>query len=229
MSDLLLFAVFFLAGLNWLAVSKYWSLLEYLTKPGTMIALMLWASNASDLFDPSTHPNQSINWFLIGILFSIGGDVFLMLPNERFIAGLISFFLAHIAYIIGLNPSLPPLNIVSLIIIILIIFTVRPIYRTIDTRLSEREMGSLRIPIRAYTLVISLMLYSALMTFVRPEWDPLPAILVGGGALLFFISDTLIAWDRFVQPLTNRDLKVMVSYHLGQIGLIAGSVIHFAG
>ncbi|MGD2156446.1 MAG: lysoplasmalogenase [Anaerolineales bacterium] len=229
MNEYLLITVFLLAGLDWLSVFKDWKPLEYITKPGTMIALLIWMSMASRLFPFGTPPHQNTNlvWFIVGLLFSISGDIFLMLPNERFIPGLIAFLFAHIAYIIGLNQSFPPMNIVSLILIILILITVSRIHRNIDLQLSGSARSYLRIPILAYTVVISLMLLSALMTYVRPEWEALPALLVSVGALLFFISDTLIAWDRFVESLSNRDIKVMVTYHLGQIGLIVGSVIQF--
>ena len=40
------------------------------------------------------------------------------------------------------------------------------------------------------------------------------------GALLFFVSDYLIARDRFVRPLPWAPLAIMVLYHLGQAGLV---------
>ncbi|NIW49240.1 MAG: lysoplasmalogenase, partial [Gammaproteobacteria bacterium] len=42
-----------------------------------------------------------IIYFLIGLALSLAGDIFLMLPDEKFIAGLVSFLLAHLAYILG--------------------------------------------------------------------------------------------------------------------------------
>ena len=38
---------------------------------------------------------------LAGLLFSLVGDVSLMLPNERFIQGLVSFLVAHLCYIVA--------------------------------------------------------------------------------------------------------------------------------
>ena len=44
------------------------------------------------------------------------------------------------------------------------------------------------------------------------------------GALLFYLSDTLIAWNGFVKPFRNANLAIMVTYHLGQIGLVLALV-----
>jgi len=60
-------------------------------------------------------------------------------------------------------------------------------------------------------LVISLMVISALGTLI-------PAAIIG--ALLFFASDAVLGWNRFVQPLPNARIIIMTTYHLGQIGLV---------
>jgi uncharacterized membrane protein YhhN len=77
-----------------------WKNLEYFAKPATMVALLAFVILNGGL-------SGGMIWFAIGLLFSLAGDVFLMLPKEQFIAGLVSFLLAHIAYIIGLAPRLP--------------------------------------------------------------------------------------------------------------------------
>jgi uncharacterized membrane protein YhhN len=40
------------------------------------------------------------------------------------------------------------------------------------------------------------------------------------GAALFYASDALIAWNRFVRPLSWSPLPVIITYHLGQAGLV---------
>jgi len=45
--------------------------------------------------------------------------------------------------------------------------------------------------------------------------------------LLFFISETFNAWIRFVNPLPYGRLRVMVTYHLGQILIALGALLHF--
>jgi uncharacterized membrane protein YhhN len=44
------------------------------------------------------------------------------------------------------------------------------------------------------------------------------------GASLFYASDALIAWNRFVRETPHARLTVMVTYHLGQVGLVLSLV-----
>ena len=75
-----------------------------------------------------------------------------------------------------------------------------------------RPDGALRIAVSAYMVVISAMLATALAT---------GNVVAGLGAALFVASDSMIAWDRFVRPWTWAPLAIMVTYHLGQAGLVA--------
>jgi uncharacterized membrane protein YhhN len=44
--------------------------------------------------------------------------------------------------------------------------------------------------------------------------------------VLFYASDSMLAWDRFLKPLSHARLRVMVTYHLGQIGIILGATLY---
>jgi uncharacterized membrane protein YhhN len=217
-----LIIILVVAAVDWLAVGKGWKKLEYFAKPGTMVALLVWLWLVGATEGP-------IIWFVLGVLSSLAGDVFLMLPNEKFLAGLVTFLLAHIAYIIGFNTTLPPLNIYSLFLLVLVVFIFWRVYTPIAEGLDSRGERNLRIPVLIYAIVISLMLYSAWLTLIRPNWSIETAISCAVGATLFFLSDTMIAWDRFITPIAHRGLKVMVTYHLGQIGIIVGAATHFFG
>src|SRR5262249_61263174 len=72
------------------------------------------------------------------------------------------------------------------------------------------DHADMRMPVLAYMAVTSLMVASAFGTHR-------PAAIVG--AALFYVSDSLIAWTRFIQPKPWGDLAVIVTYHLGQLGL----------
>lgn len=75
-----------------------------------------------------------------------------------------------------------------------------------------RRDPSLRAPVVAYMGVISAMVVAA---FGR-------TVPVGiAGALLFYVSDATLAWNRFVTDLPRGDLAVMVTYHLAQVALVA--------
>src|SRR3954467_9277384 len=69
----------------------------YLFKPLTIIFIIVIAIQPK-------HPVSAFYGYAIlaGLVLSLVGDIFLMLPDEQFIAGLVSFLLAHICYITAL-------------------------------------------------------------------------------------------------------------------------------
>jgi uncharacterized membrane protein YhhN len=217
-----LWFVFGIAFLDWVAVVKKWKWLRLIAKPGVMLALLIW------LLSLGGYQGQLI-WFTLALFFSLAGDIFLILPQQIFLLALLAFLLAHLAYLIGFSLTLPPINLVSLILVLLVGVTTAQIYRRVSVGLSARGETRLQKPILIYSILISLMLISALMTLVRPdsEWRSFPALLVSLGALLFYISDSLLALNRFVKPLPSGDLKVIVTYHLGQIAIILGVALNF--
>ena len=217
--DLLLITLT-IALLDWVAVIKKWKMVEYVAKPGVMIFLLMWLWT-------STGFSNGLIWFGLGIFFSLWGDIFLMLEREQFILGLISFLLTHVAYLIGLNLIQPPINLASSILVIIILIIGIQIYQRISNGLSRSGNKALKIPVLIYTCVIGLMLLSALLTLVRVEWESCPALLVSSGALLFFISDTLLAWNKFVTPLRHGPIIVIMTYHIGQICITLGVAQHF--
>lgn len=208
------------AIVDWYAVAKSNRLLEFIFKPLTMILLIAWLWQNSGL-------RGQILWFAIALAFSLLGDVLLMLSAKLFVPGLVAFLLAHLAYLAGLNPSPPPLNMASLLLLAIIVLAGAQIYRRIASGLKAKNLPRLRGPVLAYSIVISLMLVSALITLVRPEWLPVSSLAVSAGALLFFISDTCLAWNKFVAPLRFGRVPQMIIYHLGQILLILGAVLQF--
>ncbi len=217
--NILLGFVFLSAVLDWYAVYKGWKKLEYFLKPLTMVFLFIFLLTSTGL--------QGFTlWFGIGILFSLAGDIFLMLPKEQFIAGLVAFLLAHLAYIIGLNQSFPPLDAFGILMAVVLGMTAAKLYKNIEAGLVKQGKEKLKKPVLAYTAVITIMLLSALLTLSRPDWDTRAAMTVSIGAALFMLSDAILAWNKFVQPIKNGRVMNMAAYHLGQIILIYGVVTH---
>jgi uncharacterized membrane protein YhhN len=140
---------------------------------------------------------------------------------------LAAFLLAHLAYIVGLNPTPPPISLPSLILLVMVVFTTAQVYRRLAAGITARKLEGLQRPVLFYSIVISLMLLSALATLVRPEWKAFPSLWMSLGALLFFISDATLAWNKFVVPLPYARLQVIIAYHLGQIAIILGAVLHY--
>jgi len=190
---------------DWIAVARGWSVAEYVAKPLTMVMLIgvaLSLNVASEAVRGA---------FVVALVASLVGDVFLMLPGERwFVFGLGAFLAGHLAYIVGLVMSgvAVPALAVGLAVVALggLVIGIRVVaaVRASD----EPEMVG---PVGAYIGVISLMVVCAMGT-----GNPFAI----GGALLFYSSDALIAWNRFVRRHRWGDLVVMVTYHLGQIGLV---------
>ncbi len=216
----LLFLTISIAGVNWLASSKEWKILVYITKPGAILVLLAWLWQASQ-FQGNT------KWFAIALIFSIAGDILLMIPRKQFIAGLISFLLAHTAYTIGLISSIAEFNLASFFVTILVGITALRFFKRVAASLHASAQKKMAIPIFAYIMVLGVMVTAALMTLVVPTWNTWASLITSAGALFFLISDSWVAWDRFVTPLKNRDLRIMVTYHCGQIGLILGAVLNF--
>ncbi len=165
-------------------------------------------------------------WFGIGLVFSMAGDVLLALPPRFFLPALSSFLLCHVFYLIGFSQGLTTPGWGVIFPLITLAAADFFIYRRLRRALLARPKSRwLRFPIHFYQIMISLMLFAAMLTLWRTDWPRLAAWLASGGALLFFISDTTLAFNRFAAPIRGGKLIVIISYHLGQIALIAGVLL----
>lgn len=211
---ILLVACLGFALLNWIAVAIDHRRLEYVAKPATLLFLILWFGTRL----PSSQPALGM-WFLIGLMLSMAGDVFLMLPGNHFLKGLVAFLLAHIAYIVAFNLTGLVISTTSLLIALAIILVAGVIMQHLVTSLRTSGRTSMIAPVIAYAVVLSLTFWSAANTILRPDWPPLAGFLAVLGGALFFASDTAIAWNRFVGPHPGGRLFEMIAYHLAQISL----------
>lgn len=191
-----------IAGLgDLLAIWRGKRALRYLFKPGTMLLIIALAATAL----PGAGAFGSL--VLAGLVFSVAGDIFLVLPRSRFLAGLGSFFVAHLLYTAafslrsaGFGPA-EGLMALALLAVGLLFFG----------RLQRgvlREGGRAMLwPVGLYIAAISVMVLMAAST-------QHPSLVVG--SLLFFLSDAILAWNRFVRPLSLADLGVMSTYFAAQ-------------
>lgn len=222
--ETLLFVLTLVSALvEWMAVVRDWRRVEYLAKPGVMLFLFGWLSLAGGLHGP-------LAWFGAALLFSMLGDVFLLFPDQErwFVWGLGAFLLAHVAYIIGFNLPPAPLTPLTLGLALFVGVTVLPLIRRILLSLRQSGQHALVEPVRLYAAVIALMLFSALVTLYRADWANLPSYLVSLGAALFVLSDSVLAWNKFVSPVRSGRLIVMITYHAGQVLLAMGAVGQFS-
>ncbi len=216
----LILAVLF-AGMEALAIWKGWRRMEYVVKPAVIVTLI------AELL-VSTGLQGSAFWFGLGLFFSLLGDVVLMLPSERmFLAGLFLFLLTHIFYLIGFRQQMLAPSAWSLVLIALILLNAVRILRRMVGAMRAKGLNRLVYPVIVYGLVISLMLYAALATLSDHSWNVGAAFLVSIGAFLFWISDLLLAWNKFVSPLKAGRRLIVAAYQVGQICLIAGVIRQF--
>ena len=192
---------------NWVAVDRGHRRLEWVCKPATLALLL----GVTLVLDPSDDGQRA--WFVVALVLSLAGDVFLMLPKERFVEGLGSFLLGHVAYVVGLGQeaSLVPLLVGALAVSGVTVVVGRRVLAAVQAG----EEPALAMPVALYMAVISAMVATAVGTL---------DVLAIGGAALFFLSDALIAWNRFVEPVPRARLAIMVTYHLGQAGLVLSLV-----
>ena len=151
---------------------------------------------------------------LAGLIFSLLGDIFLMLPGDRFLEGLIAFLAAHLFYISGFLidqrtpvfwPLLPMLTLSGLIGWYL-----------------YGGMGKMKIPGFAYLGVISAMVWLAWSRWI--SGGQLEQLLGLSGASLFLLSDFILAINRFKIKFRAARALNLTTYYAGQY-LIALSVI----
>lgn len=191
------------AAVDWLAVHHDHRPAEYVFKPLTLAALTAMAL-ALDPADPTVR-----GWFVAALVLSLVGDVLLMLPGDLFVPGLGSFLLAHLAYAVGLVAGgLEPVGVLAGLVVVGAAFALVGTRLVAGIRRTEPAMGP---PVVAYTAVISAMVVCA---FGSGDGAAI------GGAALFYVSDALIGWGRFVRAYDWGRLAVMVTYHAGQTLLV---------
>jgi uncharacterized membrane protein YhhN len=210
-ADAFLVAALFAVG-DWIAKARSQRVLEYVCKPATLVALIV----AAGALDPAADAHTRRVWFVAALVFSLAGDVLLMLPQDLFVPGLAAFLVAHLCYLGGFWSS-GPTGAALAVAVVVVVLVVAPLGRTILTAIGRAGLpGELRIAVAAYMTVISAMLATALAT---------GNVLAAIGATLFVASDSMIAWDRFVRRFAWAPVAIMVTYHLGQAGLVA-SLLH---
>ncbi len=160
-----------------------------------------------------TTPRQ---WILIGLVFSWLGDVLLYF---EFVYGLVAFLLAHLAYIWAfsrgcrwsglLRAGIPYAGAVLFYGLALLVL----LYPHLDSK---------RIPVLLYMVVILTMLITAL---ARKQWVNRTCYWLSvAGALLFVLSDSLLAIRSFICPYPFSGLLIMGMYTLAEFLIVEGGI-----
>lgn len=213
-----------LAIADWIAVYQNRRRAETVLKPAVMLAILTWLGVNAGF-------SGSLIWFAMGILLLLAGDI-LMLPAVNLsMAGRFAYGAAHSLYIIGFNPSRPPLNFATLAMAILVGMVIAMCYRIIASKRDWAANKRLLYGILTYLVILGVMTFSALATLGRSEWQVWSSLLVSAGAILVMLSDILHLLKRFatqsVASIQYDRVIVMATYHVGQILIILGVGMHY--
>jgi uncharacterized membrane protein YhhN len=204
---LLAIAAAFAVG-DWVAVARRVKPLEYVCKPAATAFLVAVATT----LDP-VHSDARA-WFVAALVLSLAGDIFLVLPRDRFVPGLASFLLAQLAFAVGFD--LHPGSLGEFVIGAAIAAAVAvPLVIRFVRALRRSGRDDLVAPVLAYVIAIGVMVTSAIAS--GNAWAV-------AGALLFLASDALIAETRFVRERPWAPVAIMVTYHLALAGLVVSLV-----
>ena len=186
------------------SVLRHIKRLEYATKPSVMVLLVA----AALLLRPASRGERAL--FLVALVLGLAGDVFLMLPDRFLLPGIAAFLAGHLAYVVGFR--FVSFSVVGLIVgVIVVAATAGLLLRRILGALETSGRTNLRNPVLAYAIVISLMTVSATAS---------GNLVAAAGGLLFFFSDVIFAWYRFVKPVPWGQPVNIVMYQAGQALLV---------
>ena len=151
---------------------------------------------------------------LAGLGFSLAGDVALMFPERLFPAGLAAFLAAQVLYILAFRPGAGrPVSVWLLLPFM--------VYGLLMFRILAPRLGPLKLPVFIYVVAITVMAWLAAERFVY--FGGTKPLLAFAGAVLFLVSDSVLAYDRFARKISPAQLLILGTYFPAQV-LIALSV-----
>lgn len=181
----------------------------YIFKPLTMVFILLIA-----VLKTKKAPAFYAYAIIAGLVCSMAGDIFLMLPSDQFILGLISFLIAHLFYITAftygrkIRPA--PWLLIPFVLYGILMYGILSPY-----------LGVMKLPVAAYIIVILIMGWRAWERWSHTAERT--ALLAFLGAVLFVISDSVLALNRFREPFEVARALNLSTYFAAQ-WLIALSI-----
>ncbi|HDP68282.1 MAG TPA: lysoplasmalogenase [Candidatus Marinimicrobia bacterium] len=174
-----------------------------------VIAVVVTAMLSGDQMSPA----YSV-FILLALLFSLGGDIALIFQENQkaFRLGLLLFLITHIIYASAFV-RFSGLAVASLAGTVTLAVLAAVVYMVLYP-----QLGSLKIPVLIYILIISYMLNRAIATHISPVFSSLQAWRISIGAALFYLSDLMLALNRFGYPFKSNRLS-LVLYYGGQLGI----------
>ncbi|MEY3432995.1 MAG: hypothetical protein RL131_931 [Bacteroidota bacterium] len=187
---------------------------RYLTKP-----LIIPSLAAIYLTSVRTKINPLKDALLWGLAFSWMGDLLLQ-KEAYFVPGLASFLTAHVFYIFFFSRTVSQqtsfFKLRPVMLIAVIAYLVELLY------LLWPHLGEMKIPVALYGVTISVMLSAALWQYQK--LDNQTALFFVIGALLFVISDSILALNKFRSPFEQSGIFIMSTYILAQLFIVIGAI-----
>lgn len=179
-----------------------------------LLLILLFVVNAGKM------ETGAMKMTFLALFFSWLGDIALEIDNNKdlmFMVGLAFFLLAHVFYFMvfiltpGKSYPLKRLIIMILPVIVYGIFLLAFLYN---------DLGDMRLPVIIYAIVILSMLAAALTRAGKTGSASFWLVLVG--AVLFVLSDSILAINKFSQPFAGASVLIMSSYVAGQYLMVTG-------
>jgi uncharacterized membrane protein YhhN len=168
------------------------------------LALLAWRARAE---------RRGARVLALALAFCTAGDVLLDLDQRLFAFGLGAFLLAHVTYIClfarnrARGTLFNPRRLAAVFVMLL--------YSATLSVWIVPSVGGLAVPVILYICALTAMVCMAILGRFRQPW-------VAVGAVLFLISDSLLAIHKFKTPVPLRDVLVWSTYYCGQCGIALG-------
>lgn len=194
---------------------------RYYSKP--LILIMLWAYFF--FFSKELRGTILRKAISAALIFSWLGDVLLLFPN-LFLYGLGAFLMAHICYIIGFKMAQQNPFVIGRVNFIRLFFLNLPIYilAMFTYYLIRGGLGQMQIPVIIYLIVIVMMATTARERYLKTNMSSFWQVMVG--AILFLISDAVLAINMFFKSFPESGVLVMGTYITAQLLIVRGVLAH---
>ncbi|MBB4107319.1 lysoplasmalogenase [Pedobacter zeae] len=192
--------------------------LNYFSKPLIVVILLIW------LYLSTNIKGRFHKRIFTGLIFAWLGDLLLLLQNGRtsfFIFSLIAFLVCHIFYIRAFmldhksNPNHKTPYFLWAVGAFAIFCSGLFFYL-------QPHLGPLQFPVLMYAIIITVMAIMAVNRYGKVNIFSFKIILYG--ALCFLLSDSILAVDKFAQPIPQSGVLIMATYMIAQYLIVYGTI-----
>jgi uncharacterized membrane protein YhhN len=189
---------------------------RFITKPLLVPLLAIYL-----VLETNTTNSSLKAWIFLALLFSWVGDILLLFEGSGsnfFLFGLSAFLVAQVFYIVFFHNIRMREYIRGNALLLLLVI----VYYSILISVLSPYLGNMKLPVRIYGVVLSFMVMLAMHTVLGKNKKA--AVWMTTGAILFVVSDSLLAFNKFFSAFNYSGLIIMVTYGLAQLFITEGAV-----